>query len=98
MEERKYYPLNSSQEALFLSRKYSIYKSIINIPTSLIIHEAIDLNILEKAVNESILRWDSFGIRLTKKDKVIKQYFTQRAVERIERLDFTDTTREVMES
>lgn len=75
MGEYRYYPLNASQEVLFLSRKYTIHKSIINIPTSLLVHEKLNLDILETAVNESIQRWDSLGIRLTKKDGDIKQYF-----------------------
>ncbi len=44
METKMYYPLSPSQLAIFYSRKYAIRKSVINIPTSLIIHESMDLD------------------------------------------------------
>lgn len=98
METKMYYPLSPSQLAIFYSRKYAIRKSVINIPTSLIIHESMDLDILEDAMKEAIKRWDSFGIRLVKEGKVAKQFFGEREVESIERLDFTGKTREEMVS
>ncbi len=97
MEELKYYPLSSSQLAVFYSRKYALKKSVINIPTSLIIHEALDMNVLEEATKEAINRWDSFGIRLTKEGEMAKQHFGEREVESIKSLDFTHKTREDME-
>lgn len=96
MEERTFYPLTPSQLSIFLSRKYSMHKSIINIPTSLVVKEAMDLNLLEDAVRKAVLRWDSFGIRLVK-DKEPKQYFSSREAQSIERLDFTGKSREEME-
>ncbi|NLB20583.1 MAG: hypothetical protein GX829_07130 [Clostridium sp.] len=98
MESKTYYPLSPGQLAIFYSRKYAIRKSVINIPTSLIIHESMDLDILEKAMKEAINRWDSFGIRLVKEGKIAKQFFGKREVESIERLDFTNKSREEMES
>lgn len=97
MEDRTYYPITPSQYTIFLSRKYSMHKSIINIPTSLIIREEMDTDILEDAVRQAIKRWDSFGIRLVKDRESPKQYFTDPEVESIERLDFTGKTREAME-
>lgn len=96
MEERTFYPLTPSQLSIFLSRKYSMHKSIINIPTSLVVKEALDTDVLEEAVRKTILRWDSFGIRLVR-DKEPKQYFGQREAECIERLDFTGKSKETME-
>lgn len=96
MEERTYYPLTPSQQSIFLSRKYSMHKSIVNIPTSLVVKEALDLDVLEDAVRKGIKRWDSFGIRLVK-DKEPKQYFTTREAECIERLNFTGKSRDTME-
>ncbi len=97
MEDRTYYPITPSQYTIFLSRKYSMHKSIINIPTSLIIKEEMDTDILEEALRQAIKRWDSFGIRLVKDKESPKQYFTDPEVESIERLDFTRKTREAME-
>lgn len=97
MEDRTYYPLTPSQQAIFLSRKYSMHKSIINIPTSLIVKEELDPEVLEEAVRRGIERWDSFGLRLTKDKENAKQYFGKREGETIERLDFTGKTRTDME-
>ncbi len=97
MENKKYYPLTPSQLSMFFSRKYSIRKSIINIPTSLIIHEPLELDILEEATEEAIKRWDSFGIRVVKEKDSAKQYFAEEEVESIKRLDFTNKTNEEME-
>ncbi len=98
MEGRMYYPLTPSQQSLFFSRKYSIHKSIINVPTSMIIHEALNMDVLEEATGEAIRRWDSFGIRLIKEGGLAKQFFGEREVESIKRLDFSHKTREEMES
>lgn len=98
METKMYYPLTPSQLAMFLSRKYSVRKSIINIPTSLIVHETLDFDVLEDALEEAISRWDSFGIRLVKEGNAAKQYFGTREVESIKRLDFFNRTKEEMES
>ena len=97
MEDRIYYPLTPSQMAIFLSRKYSMHKSIVNIPTSLIIREEMDQDLLEEAVRRGIKRWDSFGLRILKEKPQPKQYFGERAAESVERLDFTGKTREEME-
>ena len=96
MNSVTYYPLTPSQMGMFLSRKYTIHKSVINVPTSIIVHEAMDMDILEESVKEAIQRWDSFGIRLIKEGKMAKQYFGDREVESIKRLDFTNKSREEM--
>ncbi len=98
MSEKVFYPLSNSQSTLFLSRKFSLNKSIINVPTSLIVHESLNMDILEAATVEAIKRWDSFGTRLVKEGSVAKQYFTLREVESISRLDFSGKTRDEMES
>lgn len=98
MEDRTYYPLTSSQHTLFLARKFSIHKSITNVPTSIIVKQPLDPDLLEDAVNQAIQRWDVFGLRLVKDGNQQKQYFGKREVELIERLDFTGKTREEMEN
>ena len=98
MEEHTYYPLTPSQMSIFLARKYSVHKSIINVPTSLIIKEEMDTELLEEAVRKGIERWDSFGIRILKEKPAPKQYFSEkREAESIEKLDFTGKSREDME-
>ncbi len=98
MNQKVFYPLSNSQSTLFLSRKYSIQKSITNVPTSFIIHESLDMDVLDEATKEAIGRWDSFGIRLTKESGITKQYFDVRDVISLLRLDFSGKTREEMES
>lgn len=98
MNGKVLYPLTFSQLSLFLSRKFSMRKSIINVPTSMIIHEVMSMDILEESVKEAIKRWDSFGIRLIKEGSSAKQYFGEREVESILRLDFSNKSREVMEA
>ncbi len=98
MELKNYYPLTASQLAMFYARKFSIHKSVINIPTSIIVNEEMDMDVLEDATEQAIKRWDSFGIRLVKEGKKAKQHFAEREVESIKRLDFSNKTREDMES
>lgn len=97
MEGRIYYPITPSQHTIFLSRKYSMHKSIINIPTSIIIKKEMDMDLLEEALRMAIERWDCFGLRLVKDKESPKQYFAERKVESIERLNFSGKTRETME-
>lgn len=98
MGTRMYYPLTPGQMVIFFSRKYSIRKSVINVPSSVIVHETLDLDVLEESVEEAVSRWDSFGIRLTKEGSMAKQFFGEREVDSIKRLDFSYKTREEMES
>ncbi len=96
--EPSFYSLTSGQLAIFYSRKYAIKKSVINIPTSIIIHEVMDMKVLEEAAKEAILRWDSFGIRLTKDGETAKQFFAKNEVEILKILNFTGKTKEDMEA
>src|SRR5690554_6280601 len=97
MDDRIYYPLTPSQQAIFLQRKYAIHKSVINVPTSIILKEALDPDRLEEALKQAVARWDSFGIRIVKDKELPKQYFNAPSVESIERLDFTRKSRQDME-
>lgn len=97
MDDRIYYPLTPSQQAIFLQRKYAIHKSVINVPTSIILKEALHPDMLEEALKQAVARWDSFGIRIVKDKELPKQYFNAPSVESIERLDFTRKSRQDME-
>ena len=97
MDERIYYPLTPSQLSIFLSRKYAIHKSVVNVPTSIILKEALNPDVLEESLKEAIGRWDSFGIRIMKDKEQAKQYFSAPSVESIERLDFQRKSRQDME-
>lgn len=96
MENRVYYPLAPAQHLVFLQRKYAVHKSILNIPTSLILDVKLDNNLLQKALEIAISRWDSFGLRLKEEDKDVKQYFDARSCECLEQKDFSKSTEEKM--
>lgn len=97
MEKRVYYPLSSSQHLVFLQRKYAVHKSILNIPTSLILDVKLDHDLLQKALEIAISRWDSFGLRLKEEDKDVKQYFDTRSCECLEQKDFSKSSEEKMQ-
>lgn len=89
MEERTYYPLSPAQLLNFMSWKYTFHKQIMNIPTSFLIEQQLDLAVLRKAVEEAVQRNDSFGIRIIKDGKESKQYFADRKLLLLETKDFT---------
>lgn len=86
------YPLSTSQQTLFLARKFSVHKSVINVATSIILHRALDMEILSKALQTAVDRWDAFGIRLVKEGKDARQYFTKRAYLSLSVLDYSGRT------
>lgn len=97
MENRVYYPLSPSQHLLFLSRKYTIHKAVLNIPISMILDVKLDNDVLQKALEIAVTRWDSFGLRLKQENKEIKQYFDTRTCECIEQKDFSQSSEEKMQ-
>lgn len=97
MENRVYYPLSHSQHLVFLQRKYAVHKSILNIPTSLILDVKLDNDLLQRAIEIAITRWDSFGLRLKEEEKEVKQYFVARTCECLEQKDFSKSSEKKME-
>ena len=89
MSERQLYGLTPSQQAIFLQRRFSMNKACVNIPTTILLNQKLDHDLLEDAIRTAIGRWDSFGLRLTKAGKEIKQYFGERSCQGIFREDFT---------
>lgn len=90
MQERKLYPLTPAQQLMFYAWRFTIYKQLMNIPTTCLTIEPLDLNVLKKAASLAIQRNDVFGLRLTREDKKSFQYFTDRAVLALEIIDFSD--------
>lgn len=97
MENKVYYPLSPAQHLVFLQHKYTLHKSILNIPTSVILDVKLDNDLLQKALENAISRWDSFGIRLKEEGKEVKQYFDSRSCECIEQKDFSKSSEETMQ-
>jgi hypothetical protein len=86
--ERTLYALTPSQGLTVMNRTWCIHRNVINIPTSIIVDAALDLDLLEKAVRVAVGRWDSFGIRIVKKGKQWQQYFDEPALISLKREDF----------
>jgi len=98
MEEQKLYDLSSAQRLNFMSWRYTLHKQIMNIPTSMLVEAPLDLDLLKKAVEEAIRRNDSFGVRITRRGKEVKQFFTDRKPLLLETLDFTGRTESEMDA
>lgn len=76
-ENIKYYDLNLSQEVVQLQCKYTIFKRIINILTSISTTDYIDFNIMKDAFNKVIQRNDCLRIKFIKKDGKLMQFFAE---------------------
>ena len=95
--ERTLYALTPSQELTIMNRTWCIHRNVVNIPTSIIANATLDLGLLENAVRLAVGRWDSFGIRVTKKGKQWRQYFVEPGLISLKREDFRGRTQADME-
>lgn len=71
----KLYNLNPSQEVSKLQCKYTLFKRVINILSSMATKEAFDFEIMKHAINKVIERNDCLRIRFVKQGKELMQYF-----------------------
>lgn len=95
--DRKIYNLTPAQAIMFLSMKYSLKKQVINIPTSMLIREELDFDILQQAVKYEIKRNDALRLRFEKSANTAVQYFEsvdEAEDKACDRLDFTGKTEE----
>ena len=88
MPTRTLYELTPSQQLSMLNRHWTLHKSIVNIATSVTIHERLDTAVLCQAVRVCVLRWDSFGLRFVKEHGEYRQYFGPRDCLYVEQHDF----------
>lgn len=87
--QRTLYDLNLSQDVVTLQCKYTPFKKVINILTSVETDYAIDFDVMEKAFNFAVQRNDCTRLRFVKKGGKIQQYFEQEVFyENIQRIDF----------
>lgn len=75
-----HYPLIASQQTMYYMIKFSIHKSVMQIPTSITVNQKMDMELLKKAVNLEIARNDCMRLRFFKLDKEIRQYFLPKVV------------------
>ncbi len=95
--ERTLYSLTPSQGLTVMNRTWCIHRNVVNIPTSIIVDAALNLDMLEKAVLLAVGRWDSFGIRIVKQGRQWQQYFAEPALISLKRKDFRGRTSAEME-
>lgn len=98
MAERRLYPLSQTQQLNMWSRTFTIHKQVNNIATSVFVDATLDLEALLRAVEEAVIRNDSFGIRLVKQGKEHRQYFGERRTLVTDTVDFTGQTQAEMEA
>ncbi len=72
---QKLYDLIPSQQTMYYMVKFSLHKSVTQIPASVIVKEKLDFGILKTALNMEIERNDALRLRFTKDKGKIKQYF-----------------------
>ncbi len=75
-----HYPLIASQQTMYYMIKFSIHKSVMQIPTSIVVNQKFDMDLLKKAVNIEIERNDCLRLRFFKLDKEIRQHFLPKVV------------------
>ena len=69
------YNLNPSQEVSKLQCKYTLFKRVINILTSMTTKDNLDFEIMKNAINKVIERNDCLRIKFVKQGKELMQYF-----------------------
>ncbi len=88
------YPTTSSQNMMFLNLKYSYIKSVVNICSMVHFDCEMDSSLLLQACYVGALRNKATSIRLSMENKELKQYFSEKAPEQIEVLDYSDKSEE----
>jgi len=89
MEDLKLYELTNSQEVVMLQCKYTLFKRVINIITSMSTKEELDFDLMKKALNIVIERNDCLRLRFVKKKGKMMQYFLKEdKIEQVPILEF----------
>lgn len=73
--EKQIYELTPSQDVSYLQCKYTLFKRVINILSSITLDKEIDFNLMKEAFNLVVERNDCLRIKFFKKDKQLKQFF-----------------------
>lgn len=75
MKDKACYELSPSQDVSYLQCRYSLFKRVINIVTSITIDYDVDFELMEKAFNLVVERNDCLRIKFFKKNGKLLQYF-----------------------
>ena len=74
-EEKICYELSPSQDVSYLQCRYTLFKRVINILTSISLSEDVDFELMEKAFNRVVERNDCLRIKFFKQKGKLMQYF-----------------------
>lgn len=97
MDSHKYYDLTPGQKLLLYSQSFTVHKQINNIFTLTLVEKKLDFNLLKKAIEQAYEQNDAFRLRITKLNRKVKQYFTDKEELDIKMLDFSGQTEENMD-
>ena len=87
--EKILYELTPSQDVVRLQCKYTLFKRVVNIISSMTTQEPFDFEILRQALNLTIERNDCLRLRFIKKNKKLMQYFVPKhSFETVPTLEF----------
>ncbi len=76
MTNKSCYKLSLSQDVAYMQCKYSLYKRVINILSSISFDEEVDFELMEQAFRLLVERNDCLRIRFFKKKGELMQYFS----------------------
>ena len=89
--ERTYYDLSPAQDVPYLQTKYTIFKRVINILTSITIDGDVDFDLMRKAYNLVVERNDCLRIRFVKRNGRLMQYFrTKEEIKPLEKVPYRE--------
>lgn len=75
MTDKPCYNLSLSQDVAYMQCKYSLYKRVINILSSITLDEEVDFQLMDQALQLLVERNDCLRIRFFKKKGQLMQYF-----------------------
>lgn len=76
MTNKSCYNLTSSQDVAYMQCKFSLYKRVINILSSITMDEEVDFELMDQAFKLLVERNDCLRIRFFKKKGKLMQYFS----------------------
>lgn len=87
--EPLYYPLTIPQESIWDIEKFYRDSSYANIAMTVIIHERVDLDLLEEAINIILQQHEGLRLRIEEHEAKPRQYVSNFSKQGLERLDFS---------
>ena len=75
MKNEKLYDIIPSQDCMYLMHKFSLHKQMAQIPTSFLIGMQVDFELLQKALDMVLPKFDGFNMRLRR--GVFRHYFEE---------------------